>query len=472
MKPKLIRILLPVILFTIVMIFWSILYMRSIQVFPVYTGEMNALKTLNWGNMWNNVLLSTPKYWYYRYSPTALFPLSLLDRDLIAPAMGIHFPSLMFKHASRLVYEGFLGAGLMSLAVYFLSITLEFTHFESFLAGLYVGVFKGISYFFLFASTIHAMPLLVIYSVLAILFFVKFLKSQRKKFLIGYYAFLLLAVGAWEQWVNLLAFLLIFSIFILIIRRKISFSIVLNGLIVPAIIFTGYMIVKYPAMKLEASNQGQEAEYVFSYPSERFMAEDMISNASLHVADAVESALFPWPMLSQTVLYGIDPNAINSYNKVSNNDKWSQSHYLAFSDWYAGLLFGLTFLFSIWLGAYIFRNPEEIYKAGTGLVLLWTGFIAHLPIMYRGMFIKPGWEGLLGYKHMLSVVGVALIIAWLFGKLDAWLKKKLLLPPSNSQKKYSLAFFTFFTAICIFLVFNNTIKIAVSWYLRSRGMPW
>jgi hypothetical protein len=472
MKPKLIRILLPVILLTIVMIFWSILYMRSIQVFPVYTGEMNALKTLNWGNMWNNVLLSTPKYWYYRISPTALFPLSLLDRDLIAPAMGIHFPSLMFKYASRLVYEGFLGAGLMALAVYFLSINLGFTLFESFLAGLYVGVFKGISYFFYFASTVHVIPLLVIYSTMTILFFVKYLQVQKKRLLIGYYLFLLLAVGAWEQWINLLAFILIFSIVFMITSRKTIPSIIINGLIIPLVIFAGYMIVKYPTMKLEASNQGQEAEYVFSYPSERLMAEDMFSNASLHISDAIESALFPWPMLSQSVVIGINPNDINTYNHLRGDDRWSQAHYLAFADWYAGLLFGLALVFSVWLGIHIYKNPSEIFTAGTGLVLLWTGFVAHLPIMYRAHFIQPGWEGILGYKHMLSVVGVGIIIAWVFSKIDLWLKRKFLTPPIIKPQVYLATFLSCFIGISIFLIINNYVKIGITWYLRYRGMPW
>jgi hypothetical protein len=464
--------LFPVILFLIVLLFWTVLYIQSIQVIPRYTGEMFALKNLNWGNMWGNVYLSAPSYWYYRISSTALFPLSILDRDLIAPFLGINFPSQEFQFASRLVYEGILGAGLMALVVYFLARNLEFLPFGSFLAGLYVGVFKGISYFFRFASTIHVIPLLIIYSVLAILFFVKFLKSGRKKFLVGYYIFLLLAVGAWEQWVNLLAFLLVFTFFYLIASRRISFTVVLHGVILPILIFIGYMVVKYPAMQLEASNRGQEAEYVFSYPLAGLMAEDVISNASLHIADTVESALFPWSMLSLTVMSGIDPNEINTYNNVIGFDPWSNAHYLAFPDWYAGLLFGLSLVFSVWLARYIYLNPAEIYQAGIGLVLLWTGFIAHLPIKYRAIFLTPGWEGLLGYKHMLSVVGVGLLIAWLFGKFHAWLMKKQALQPGKILAMYNVLFYAVFFGISMFIIFNNYEKVVTAWFLRSRGMPW
>jgi len=95
-----------------------------------------------------------------------------------------------------------------------------------------------------------------------------------------------------------LAFILVFSIFYFVVTRKISFSIIINGLILPTTIFAGYMLVKYPTLKLEATNAGQEAEYVFSYHSRGLMVEDMVSNASLHIADVIEPALFPWPMLS------------------------------------------------------------------------------------------------------------------------------------------------------------------------------
>jgi len=157
---------------------------------------MTVLKTLNWINMWGNVLLKAPSYWYYRISPTALFPLSVIDRDFLAPALGIHFPSKEFEFGSRLVVEGIIGIACMSLSVYLLSITLGFSVYKSFLAGLLVGVFKGISLFFQWASTVHVIPLLVIYSSMAILFFIKYLRSRKKKLLIGYYIFLILTVGA------------------------------------------------------------------------------------------------------------------------------------------------------------------------------------------------------------------------------------------------------------------------------------
>jgi hypothetical protein len=466
------RILFPLLLFLFVIVFWQLLHSQVIHELPRYTGEMTALKSLNWGNMWGNVFLKQPSYWYYRISPTALFPLSLLDRDFLAPALGIHFPSQEFKYASRLVVEGIIGVACMSLAVYFLSISLGFSVFESFLAGLFVGVFKGISYFFSFASIVHVIPLLVIYSSMTILFFMKYLQSRKKKLLIGYYLFLLLAVGTWEQWINLLAFLLVFTIFYFVVTRKISLAIILNGLILPMTIFAGYMLVKYPTLKLEASNAGQEAEYVFSYPSRGLMIEDMISNASLHISDVIEPALFPWPMLSQSVIRGINPDELNTYNATIHSQKWSQAHYLAFTDWYAGVLFGLTLVFSVWLAIHIFKNPKEVFTAGTGLILLWTGFIAHLPIMYRALFIKPGWEGILGYKHMLSVVGAGILIAWIFSKIDQWLKRKFLTPPADKPGIYLATFYSCFLGIFLFLVMNNYVKIVITWFIRWRGLPW
>jgi hypothetical protein len=107
-----------------VVLFWQVLNSQFLHGRPEYTGDLTALKTLNWKNMWGNVLLATPKYWYYRIPPTALLPLSLLDREFLAPAFGIHFPSGEFRYAARLAAEGTLGAACMSLAVYLLSVTL------------------------------------------------------------------------------------------------------------------------------------------------------------------------------------------------------------------------------------------------------------------------------------------------------------------------------------------------------------
>jgi len=163
---------------------------------------------------------------------------------------------------------------------------------------------------------------------------------------------------------------------------------------------------------------------------------------------------------------------LNTYNTIIHSQKWSQAHYLAFTDWYAGLLFGLCLVFSVWLGIHIIKNPKEVFTAGTGLILLWTGFIAHLPIMYRAHFIQPGWEGLLGYKHMLSVVGAGILIAWIFSKIDQWLKRKFLTPPVEKPRIYLATFLSCFLGIFLFLVINKYIKMVITWYLRSRGMLW
>jgi cobalamin biosynthesis protein CobD/CbiB len=76
----------------------------------------------------------------------------------------------------------------------------------------------------------------------------------------------------------------------------------------------------------------------------------------------------------------------------------------------------------------------RIIKIGKEHPRVWFHQIAeiHYSELKKVHFIQRGWEGILGYKHMLSVVGAALIIAWLFGKQDGWWKVKLLLPPRNS----------------------------------------
>lgn len=462
---------LPFLLFGIVISFWAFLNLDIITVTPTYTGEMNVLENLDWASMWRNVYLSTDDYWYYRFSPTALFPISILDRDFYAPLLGISFPSNEFKVASRLTSIGIIGAGLMALAAYFLARTLEFSLSESFLAGLYIGVFKGIGYFFRFASTVEVIPLFVTYVCFTILFFIKFSKSHDWKCLIGYYIFFLLSVGAWEQWVNLLAFIILFSILLMINGRKINKGILVNGIMIPIIVFLIYFITKLPYTKTETSYEGQEAEYVFSYYSIKLMGEDIAVNASHHITDSLESIVLPWPMLSRTVIDGADPAKMNLWNNHFF-DRWSNAHYLALSDWYAGIIFGIFCMITILISKYIYKNPNEFYTGGVGLLLIWTGFLAHVLIKFRAYFIVPGFAGMLGYKHMISVLGVALLLSWGYQKIKTIINFRKLKVKNISIDFSKTTIFFGYIGLLVYLISNNYFKVMIAFYLKSRGLPW
>lgn len=472
-KEKIINICIPVLLFLIIVLFWIFTYKNTLSgIFvPTYTGEMNALKTLSWTTIWKNVYLSTDEYWYYRYSPTAWFPLALLDRDVYAPMLGINFPSPEFKVASRLIPFGIIEAGLLALAVFLLARSMKFSQKESFIAGIYMGSFKGIATFFRFASTVEAIFLLTIYISITVLFFLRYIQNYEKKYLLGYYLFFLLAVGAFEQWVNLLAFLILFSLLFILINHKWNKLVILHGILIPFFIFIIYLIGKYPYLKLESSNPGQEAEYVFSYDSEKLMAEDIAVNASHHIADVIEPILVPWPMLSRTVVDGIDPAQINLWN-YNHFRSWTKAHYMAFHDWYAGLILGIFSFFSILMIFYIWKRPKEYLTAGVALILIWTGFLANLPIMFRVHFIVPGYAGLLGYKHMQSVVGAALLIAWAYGKAAHWINQRKLQINNNSFNWKKAALFFIFGGLIIYLLVNNFCKVDTAIFLKNRGLPW
>jgi hypothetical protein len=200
------------------------------------------------------------------------------------------------------------------------------------------------------------------------------------------------------------------------------------------------MVLKFPTIKAESSNINSEAAYVFSYPSIPLMIEDMVVNASLHISDVVGPLVFPWPRYSQAQMKNYDMVTYNPFNLYAG--RMSEAHYYTLTDWYAGLLFAGFLFVTVKLIMYLKNHNEEILQGVVGPLLVYTGFAAHLPIMYRTwMTVLPSAE-LVTYKHYFSVLGFAILLAWLVNKIPISIK--------NTIARRAVVI-----ALCAWLIFSN-----------------
>jgi hypothetical protein len=321
---------------------------------------------------------------------------------------------------------------------------------------VFIGLNKGFAYYLGFVSTIAA-SLLILYSISVLFFGIRYLRTRRLIDLLGYYLSLFLALGAWEQWLNLLLFLIAVSI--LLIRHsgvEKSRAIRIHGVLTPLLIGTIYIALHSGVSSREA-NSVSEAQYVFSYPSPALMVEDVVVNASLHVASIVEPLVFPWPMLSQAVLQRYDIDKHNPYNRTYTS--FSTIHYRGIGDWYAGLLFAISLCATAALARYLVKNRDNCAPAVIGLMLTWAGFIVHLPIMYRTYFVLPGYASLLDYKHALSILGFSVLLGWMTHSLALGIR-------SRSLKVLS------FSLLLLWLAYCNYSKVATSFQFGRGVYPW
>jgi len=435
-----------------VLVFWAVVTATTVKQAPVYMGELKAIAQTDWISMWTWIDYGN----YYRYSPTALLPVGLLDRDYLAPLLGIEFPSERFASAHRLVPLFVFLIVFISLMTYRFCRRVSLGIPAALVAGLFIGLNKGFAYYFRYASTVATL-LLLVYTVFLLIFAVRYLHSRRLPDLAGYYLSLFLAVGSWEQWINLLGLLIVGSLILAVHSgRVLSKPILIHGLFIPLTIGVIYIALHAPTISSE-SNSIKEAQYVFSYPTRALMAEDMAVNASLHIASIVEPILFPWRMLSQSVLKNQDMDVHNAYNKIYT--PYSTIHYRGMGDWYAGLLGGLFLAFTAVLLVYIAKHRKNALPALLGIILTYAGFAVHLPVMYRTYFVLPGYVSLLDYKHALSILGFSILLGW--GSQAVLDRVK-----GRSGK------IMFCLALCSWFAYCNYTKISQGYHLTLGVFPW
>ena len=456
------KIILPGVIFLVVVFFWLSVTPSGPSMYA--EGEPEAFANMTWYNIWSWTDLGS----YDRYSLTAYYPIALIDGHLLAPLYGIEFPSEEFQITSRFKLYYVFMIGIASCLTYFLAKRLSLDGLPALITALYMGLHKGWYWGFGTMSIIAVIPLLLIYGMMILFFWVTYLRTRKISHLIGYIISFLLIAGAWEQWINYLFFFVFFNLLLLLLPKARSVlmsdsnldedkrdgcrAIFLSGVVFPLVLFSVYMGFRLSVVGTQMSASTGEDAMTFSYPHSlgnspgvwMLMVEDASANITLHLASTIESLFFPWKMLSQAVIFQYDVDLFNpAYASYSN-----VQHYLALTDWYSGLLSGFFFCTTIWILWYLRenKNGRDLLISGAGLILIYTGFLVHIPIMYRAYFAAPDFAGLLDYKHMFSVLGFSLLLGWGWEKITAKI--------ANTRVKFIMT-----VIIGIWLIFTNVNKI-------------
>lgn len=436
-------------LFIFILAFWVFTYNTAINKTPLYNKQLEPVRNLKWSEIWTWTNYGR----YSRYSPIGMLAVGLIDRDLIAPSFGIDPMSNAFKAADRLVPLYYLMFASISVLTFLFCRSISLGLLPSIFAGLYMGINDGFSYFFFYVDTL-AVCLLLIFGIGLLSCWVNYSKNSKPLFLVFYYVFLLLAIGSWDQWINLLLCIIILSIFLSIKNKSNSRRIIINGIVIPLILFVCYLMLRLPGIQVETGKTA-EAQYVFSYPSKFLMLEDMVSNASHHIAGSIDALFFPWPMMSQAVIKKIDINQFNQYNLFS---QYADIHYRAFTEWYAGLLFGIFLCSFLFIFNHFKKKTEHHEILLLSYLLIFTGFLAHLPVMFRIYFDLPGYVGLLNYKNSLTVLGVSILLAFLINYVISMRHTRLVT--------------ILVILLNIWIVNNNYQKILINFLFKRGDYPW
>lgn len=368
---------------------------------PMYGG--NEAQVLQETDL-NNVFKFRDYGGYFRFSPSGLILTSVLHKHIVKPMSG---------DESKLLSEGtvhlvplYLVCFILMSVCFYLFLKAYVGSWAAFFGAVYLGTNFNLYYFFAFVSCITAC-LLVMYSIGLIFCTFKYIESRKKHLLIGYYAFFILLVCAWEQWVNLVPFLCLIGMY-LYLRNGRNKKDILNFIITPIVTLILYAAARQP-FTIKEMTIAREAQFVFSYPSKKLMLEEMVSNMSYHIANSIESLFYPWPSLSFASIEGLDMNKLNAYNSTYTN--MPNIHYFGFPLWYAAVLFTVFCVVTFHHFKNVYLSNIKMVSLGTvGLLLTWFGFAAHIPLMHRTYFIMPGY--LIGFKHAISILGFSIYVSW------------------------------------------------------------
>ncbi len=392
---------------------------------------------------------------YYRWTPTGMLAVVWLDKNVFAPLANLEFKAgPETAKAPRLLPLYNLLFAISASLLYWLARFLGFKRPLALIPAVFFTSHKSL-YFFMGNVSCLAASLLIIYGLIATFSVVAFYRTLQRRYLVGYYLSLALVVGAWEQCLNMLAALILFS-GLLFLRKKINRRVFFHTFATPLIIALAYLAFRIPSATIEVSAV-TEAQYVFSYPNIPMMIEEIISNSAYHISQIFDGVLFPWPMQSAAILIPANMDQINLYN-ARYAGPYGSVHYHAFGLFYAAFISALFIFAMSYTFKHLWGRPKTAldWAAIAAIIAIPMGFLVHLPIMHRTYFLMPGY--FIGYKHSVSLVGAGIWLAWgidAFAKAYKWRERKL---------------WAVVCIFCLWLVIANGSKIALT--PKEVGFPW
>jgi hypothetical protein len=348
----------------------------------------------------------------YRWSPTGHVVLGLLNLVCRAPVMFVLFLLILVIVAYLLSY-----AALRSRA---------------FSTTLALGMAFGTQFNFAYHHNGGIIWILYTLYLLIHLYFLHALATEpspRRRTRIGFVVSLIVFALCWEQWLDYLAFVIAGCVLsCLLCRRDAALWARYRGRIGYVVLCTllvtaGYLAVKLP-YATEHLTPGHESDTVFTYSSWIMAVEDIGSNVATYSYIALTNFCPSW-LSSSNSLYHFGADRIIAEQHGYHAEK---THLVAMHHeflWYfnAGAVLVIFVHLSYRVGKQAWQSPGQATVLLAVLVLMiWTGFATHTIIKYRPYLSVP----LLAYKCMVSVVAVALLVAYAAMRSADWFRNRRL----------------------------------------------
>lgn len=343
----------------------------------------------------------------YRWAPTGYVLLWLINLKVSAP----------------LIFVGVLA--VLVVASYLLSYAALRSRIFSGTLAICMGFGSQFNYSYIHNGG-HHWVLFTLY-LLVNLFFLHALATQSAELRwprVGFVVSLIVFALCWEQWLDYLAFLLCGCLLAYLrCRRDPQLAdryrsrirmVAISSSVIAAI----YLVVRLPYSG-EHVTSGHESDTIFTYSHRLIALDDLISNGFTYLYIAVTNFCPSWFNGSNS-LYHVGADAILREQDGYHPQKAELvvQHHLFLWYFYAGTVFvGFA-----WLAYRSARQAWTTEKLRSLLVfalmlLIATGFATHTIIKFRPYLSVP----LLAYKCIVSVTGMALLVAFGVMRLADWM---------------------------------------------------
>lgn len=339
---------------------------------------------------------------YERFSPLGFGLIGYLDQHFLLPLLGKNPYAVGMVKANHFIPAHLVLLLATCLSVGFVMWRIFQDAYLSAVGMILIGFNDAIPFELRFVSTLvcHVLQMAAIF----VAYFLVRAAQQGQRADVGKtLAFIVLALGVWEQGIGL-------TLAVLGYLGWQSVAAAPDGgirssyrrlFVATSAIFTAYLVLRVGSGAKEALTNNREASYFFQYGNPLLMLDDLLLNASGLIQQSMRQ-FFPLPPLSMAVMLNADMNELNLYN--ATYAQYPNMFYRQMGLWYSGFAFAL-FLFMLKSTVKQALDSRDHHRnlLALGLLLLVFGMAMHLPIMHRDYFYIPGFT--LGYKTTISYVG-------------------------------------------------------------------
>jgi hypothetical protein len=215
----------------------------------------------------------------------------------------------------------------------------------------------------------------------------------------------MIALGAWEQGLNLVGAIAIIFMIRVFKDRNNKFNKRVLGMTL-TIIFV-YLIIRIQGITQEILNPNEEAAFVLYYKSLFPMLDDLWLNF-LGYTNSIVMQILPFFAFTFSSALDIPISTLNTYNQAYSN--FPNAPYELSQLWMAGFSLAiLVYLFTKWL------KKDFVTKNYDLIVIFISGYIVSLPMMFRDYLFMDHYS--IGYKVSISQIAFAFLIIETFSKL-------------------------------------------------------